>query len=121
MKIQANGKDIDISESAIRALLNNDLDTAQKNGLMGVFYSVAEAFGISDSQGNEIIKEWKITAKDYIKAFNNRMILSETPQLLEFIASTATIRTIIHENIIEIKYTGREHSNGDPIYTTNNI
>lgn len=120
MKIQANGKDIQIDESAIRALLRDDLDTAGKHGLMGVFYSVAEAFGISDAQGNEIPKEEKMKAKDYIKAFNNRMILSETPQQLEFIASKMTIRTIIHEGIIEIKYSGRNHSNGDPIYTTDN-
>ena len=120
MKIQANGKDIQIEESVIRALLNNDLDTAGKHGLMGVFYLVAEAFGISDAQGNEIPKREKIKAKDYIKAFNNQMILSETPQVLEFIASKMTIRTIIHEGIIEITYTGRDAFNGDPIYTTDN-
>ena len=120
MKIQANGKDIHIEESAIRALLNNDLDTAGKHGLMGVFYLVAEAFGISDAQGNEIPKREKIKAKDYIKAFNNRMIISETPQVLEFIASKMTIRTILHEGIIEITYTGRDAFNGDPIYTTDN-
>jgi len=55
MKITANGKTIQIDDNAIRALLNNDLDSAQKHGLMGVFWEIAEAHGLSDDKGIEIL------------------------------------------------------------------
>jgi hypothetical protein len=43
---------IDISESILTSLVNNDLDLAQKNEIMGYLWKIAEQKGFCDSQGN---------------------------------------------------------------------
>lgn len=51
----------------------------------------------------------------YLKAFNNQLVLSETSQGIEFIASKATIRTILQEAKIAIRWSGKYHGDS-PVY-----
>jgi ABC-type polysaccharide/polyol phosphate export permease len=52
MKIYANGKEIQIDVSHLQNLVNQDLDSSNKNALNGYLWQIAEAFGISDQTGN---------------------------------------------------------------------
>ena len=54
MEITTNGKTIWVDKYAIRALIRNDLDNADKACLMNTFWLIAEAHGMVDDYGNLI-------------------------------------------------------------------
>lgn len=57
-----------------------------------------------------------MNTKNYLTAFNNQLIIAETNSTIAFIASRATIKTILDEAQIKIKYSGTKYHNSEPIY-----
>ena len=47
---------IEFSERLLISLVNQELDTAQKNEIFGIFWKIAEDKGFCDSRGNPIGK-----------------------------------------------------------------